>query len=264
MATADKGKKRNSGNKKSFELLEARMEAIRNSPEQALMHELDSMKWSFKIVHGNYSDLMRPVELLEEKPEAIKLWAVENREELHRMYEEIGRLLFNFLAAVMMLVDHTRRRVRKLYTEAKYSEFRREYDEETGKRFKDSANHQLAQGLRNYIQHRNLPAIGSLITWDRDSDLKKMFRISTESLLEWNEWKPLARAKLKSLGEHFPLRQFVEDYFKEVEAFQKWLRNRQVDLHKEDVERLNKMKAEAREAFKKAGFLTDNELNKLN
>lgn len=246
-----------------FDVLKSLTDAVENSPEQALIYEIESIKWSFRIFRGNFLELVGPLKLLEEKPEAIKLWSVDKKKELYRVFEEVGRLLFNFVASAMMLVDHTRRHVRKLYTGTRYSDFLREYDDEVKKRFASSANHQLAQGLRDYIQHRNLPPVGSRIAYNRHAGLSKMFRISTKSLLEWDKWKPLARAKLENMDEHFPLRQFAEEYYAEVESFYKWLWNRQAELHREDVERLNKMKEKAREAFRNAGLITDEELQQL-
>lgn len=245
------------------DILKQYIDRIQNAPEQEIIRAIDSIKWSFKIFRGNYDELIKPLTLLEDKPEAIKLWDVKRKEDLYRVFEEAGRLLFNLLAAAFMLIDHTRRCIDKLYAEKKYEEFNKEYEKEIRERFADNDIHQIAKGLRNYIQHRNLPAVGSEITYTPETGLKKAFMISTESLLEWDGWNPIARKKLQTMGKSFPLRMFVEDYFSQVASFHQWLWGKQVELHKEDVERLNKLKKEARLAFKNAGMITENELKEL-
>ena len=158
-----------------------------------------------------------------------------------------------------MLRDHTRRYVAKMYEDAKYSAFKEEYEKKVKECFTDNDNHHIANGLRNYIQHRNLPAVGSEIIYTPETGLKKILRIPTDSLLEWDKWSGLAREKLRAMGESFKMRAFVEEYFGDVEAFHKWLWKRQVEMHGEDIERLNKIKDEARRFAKEAGIITEKE-----
>jgi hypothetical protein len=245
--------------KKVLDVFGEYMERIRSAPEQEIIRKIESIKWSFKIFHGNYIELIKPLRVLEDRPESIKLWDVKKRRELYRVFEEIGRLLFNYLAAAFMLIDHTRRYVDKMYEDAKYSAFKEEYEKEVRERFANNDNHQIAKGLRNYIQHRNLPAVGSKIIYTPETGLNKTFGISIDSLLEWDGWSPLARKKLRAMGESFKIRAFVEEYFGDVEAFHKWLWKRQVEMHGEDIERLNKIKDEARKFAKEAGIITEKE-----
>jgi hypothetical protein len=236
---------------------------IQNAPEQNIIREIDSLKWSLKIFVGNYDELIKPLKLLEDRPETVELWDVKRKQDLYGVFEEIGRLLFNYLAAASMLIDHTKRCIKKLYVDEKYMEFKRECEKEIKERLTDSDTHQIAKGLRNYIQHRKLPAIGSQITYTPETGLNKAFRISSQSLLEWDGWSATARRKLQAMEESFLLREFVEDYFNQVNAFYKWLGGKQAELHREDIERLNKLKEEARLAFKDAGITTENKLKEL-
>ncbi|MEQ4487476.1 MAG: hypothetical protein AAC993_01400 [Dehalococcoides mccartyi] len=246
----------------NVDILKQYLDKIQSAPEQSVIREIDSLKWSFKIFAGNYVELIKLLKFLEDRPESTKLWDVKRKQDLYRMFEEIGRLLFNYLAAASMLIDHTRRCIKKLYRDQKYLEFSNEYEKEKN-RLADSDTHQIAQGLRNYIQHRNLPAIGSKITYTPETGLNKAFRILSQSLLEWDKWSPAARRKLQSMGESFPLRDFVEDYFNQVDAFYKWLGGKQTELHRVDVERLNGLKEDAKLAFKQAGMITERELKEL-
>jgi len=168
--------------------------------------------------------------------------------------EEIGRLLHNYLASAMSLVDHARRHTKKLYCNDRFFKFFEECDQEIDKRFDNSANHQLAQGLRNYTQHRTLPVVVSVISWSRDEGLNRTFKVASESLLEWKKWKPLARKKLRQLKDGLPIRQFAEEYYAEVESFYQWLWTKQAEIHKQDIDRLNEIKRRARLAFEEAGL----------
>jgi hypothetical protein len=245
------------------DILKQYIDKIQKAPEQEIIREIDSLKWSFRIFHGNYHELIIPLKLIEDRPEAIRLWDVKRKKDLYNVFEEIGRLLFNYLSAASMLIDHTRRHIDKLYKAEKYAEFKKEYEKESNNNFANNDIHQIAKGLRNYIQHRNLPAVGSQITYTQETGLNKAFTISTESLLKWDKWSTSARKKLETMGKSFQLRKFVEDYFSQVESFYEWLWVKQVELHQEDVEQLNKLKAEARIAFKNAGIITEDELREL-
>jgi len=236
---------------------------IRDAPEQKIIQEIDSLRWSFGILHGNYDQLIKLLTLLEDKPQAISLWDVKRKKDLHIIFEEIGRLLFNYLAAAFMLIDHTRRYVDHMYSNSQYANFKQEYEKEIALRFVNNDNHQIAQGLRNFIQHRKLPSVGSTITFTQETGLNKAFMVAIPSLLEWDGWSGRARAILLSKGDTLRLREFVQQYFQQVESFHKWLWVKQVELHKEDVDRLNQLIREAREAFKNAGLLTEHELKEF-
>jgi hypothetical protein len=247
-------------NKKAVDIFAENMRRITDAPEQKIVREIDSVRWSFKIFHGNYLEMIKPLRMLEDRAEAIELWDIKKQKELYRVFEEVGRLLFNYLAAASMLIDHTRRYVNGMYGDAKYRTFKEEYRKAVKDHFEDSDNHQIAKGLRNYIQHRNLPAIGSSIIYTQGRDLSKTFRISTDSLLEWDGWSSLAKEKLGTMGKTFNIRKFVEEYFHQVEDFHKWLWERQVEVHREDIERLNKVKEEAMKTLMEAGIITEKEL----
>ncbi len=69
------------GNKKEVNVLREYMDRIENAPEQRIIREIDSIKWSFKIFGGNYSELIKPLKILENSPKAIKLWDVKKRKD---------------------------------------------------------------------------------------------------------------------------------------------------------------------------------------
>jgi len=247
----------------NVEILKYYTDKIQNAPEQKIIQEIDSLKWSYRIFHGNYKQLLDFLKVLEDKPQTMVLWDVKRRKDLVTVFEEVGRLLFNYLASAFMLIDHTRRHVDCMYSTSKYSAFKTDYEKEIELRFVNNDNHQLAQGLRNYIQHRKLPSVGSTIHYNQKTGLNKAFMISIPSLLEWDGWSVKDRKILTGKGDTLPLRDFIQQYFQQVEAFYQWLGKNQVKLHQEDYDRLNQLRREARTAFKKAGLLTDDQLKEF-
>jgi len=247
----------------NVEIVKYYTDKIRNAPEQKIVQEIATLRWSFRIFYGNYKELLNFLTLLEDKPQTIALWDVEKRKDLLAVFREIGRLLFNYLASAFMLIDHTRRYVDRMYSNNTYSAFKTDCEKAIDQRFANNDNHHIAQGLRNYIQHRKLPSVGSTIHYTPKNGLNKAFNVSIPSLLEWDGWSTKAREILTAKGNTLPLRDFIQQYFQQVESFHKWLWTNQVKLHKEDFDRFNQLKREARTAFKNAELLSADELKEF-
>jgi len=247
----------------NVEILKYYTDKIQNAPEQKIVQEIASLRWSFRIFRGNYKELVDFLTLLEDEPKTIALWDVKRRKDLLVIFRHIARLLFNYLASAFMLIDHTRRYVDYMYSTDKYSTFKMDCEKEIDQRFTNNDSHHIAQGLRNYIQHRKLPSVGSTIHYTPKNGLNKAFMVSIPSLLEWDGWSTKAQEALTAKGNTLPLRYFVQQYFQQVESFHKWLWTNQVRLHKDDFDRFNQLKREARTAFKNAGLLSEDQLQEF-
>jgi len=118
----------------SHERIKALLEAIHVSsgfPEQAPLPPVflwQSVSRSFQLFAGNFSDLMRLLGILA-SPEAHRLLAPGDQQE--RTFQEITRLLHNFVASAMSLVDHTKRLIR-----SHAPSFLDEYTTQVNERFK--------------------------------------------------------------------------------------------------------------------------------
>lgn len=211
--------------------LDALADDVDSSREEDLRHEIQLVKWSFKVFQGNFFEIDNMLRSLEESPEMAYLWeGGTHRAELHRAFEEVGRLLHNFVLSAMSLVDHTRRHVNR-YTHDEYADLADDYNREIKRRFRNGANHQLIQGLRNYISHRRLPLVGSVLSWTESGQMTRTFYVPLEPLLEWDKWSSLAREKLEELEGRLPIRQFVDAYYTEVADFHNWLWSRVRAIH---------------------------------
>ena len=102
--------------------------------------------------------------------------------------------------------------------------------------------------------HRKLPIIGRAISYNafnREPELKAYYYINTESLLEWDGWKSLAKKKLKELKnlsfvdrfiEHkspnISITQLITDHRKDVVSFYKWLVKKRKEWHIDDIQKV--------------------------
>ncbi|MDD5312829.1 MAG: hypothetical protein PHO26_07345 [Dehalococcoidia bacterium] len=178
---------------------------------------------TFRLFCGNYRELTKALTFYE-SPESTPLW-IEAQPNLNSFYiiEEIIRLLHNFSTGAMTLVDHTRNEADKLDSLPQLSSFRNEYNEEIQKRFAQNENHQLIQGLRNYMLHFSYVESYSNWKWTRDDGEKRTIRISIEPLLKWKKWKPLARQRILHSGDHIIIHDVVNDYYNDIKSFNNWL-----------------------------------------
>lgn len=146
---------------------------------------------------------------------------------------EIARLLHNFVAAALSLVDHTRVLYRQLY------EPHREITE-----YQDKVTESLAQEpvvqfvikLRQMAQHYRLP---SLTYQTEMSDVEDgvvgttriWLSLSTEDLRQFDGWNAPAKALIHQAGPTIDLRSVITEYSARVTAFYDWFDQRQREVH---------------------------------
>ncbi len=187
---------------------------------------------SFKLVTRNYRVLKRVLDTNEDLTNAITAGF---RPEI---VEEVNINLHNYVSSVMSLISHTRELNKKLYTKA-FPKALEEIQQEINNRFANNETHQIIQGLRDYTQHRKLPVAGRAMSFnvlDNTPSLKVNYYLSTDSLLEWDGWKPLARKSLEDMkrlttGEHIlsntssdiAVNRLVTEHYKQMAGFYDWL-----------------------------------------
>ncbi len=217
---------------------------IENSPGQKIIEEVDRLKRGLRMVKRNKDELIKVAQILEEPKAVPKLWAIDRRDALHALMEEVGRLLHNFLSSVFSLVAYMRSHRKHLYLN---SEFDQEIKAEIQKRFINDDDHLIAQGLRNYILHVGFPPVGATLHYVAgEKDFNSTFNMSIESLLRWDEWSGKQKQALTRMGNEIDILLFVERYFKKVESFHIWLWTRQEDIHKKEIDDANRIRERAR------------------
>jgi len=200
--------------------------------------KIERLEISIFIFRGNLEDIMKRIEFFK-SPSSLILQDVRNRDELHQFFKEITRLLHNYLASAMTLVDHTRILVRELYDGENFSQFKDEYDSKKMICFAENPLHQFIQGLRNYIIHKELPVIGSILNLN---EIKSDLIIDISELRNNFEWNKFAKEFMDSKNDDEKLESIVLDYFKLVLDFHDWFYARQLEVHSEIFKEANDLR----------------------
>jgi hypothetical protein len=214
------------------------MDELKNSPERALFLKLEALRASFRVFAGNYRELLKLLNVVENPEVAIRLKGVERRAESHKVLEEITRLLHNFLASARSLLDHTNTHMTKLYIGHPLLS---EYETRRADFLTSTPVHQFVQRLRNYAQHYKLPLTGSLLSYEAPKDLTITYYLNTGELRKWKGWSSTGRKYLESFQDILPVRKLAEDYVSLVKEFFGWLDKSQLEVNSEKLERLREI-----------------------
>jgi hypothetical protein len=99
------------------------LDKLQNTEGWRISRKIEHLGTSFYIFKTNYDELIQRIEYFK-RPEAILLWDVRNNDQMEHFLKEVTRLLHNFVAAALTLVEHTRIMARGMY---KGTEFWEEY-----------------------------------------------------------------------------------------------------------------------------------------
>src|SRR5262249_2764892 len=152
------------------------------------------------------------------------------------------RLLHNFVASALTVVDHTRVMYRELYSEANIFP---EYQLEVDRRFVKDPLIQFVQKLRHLAQHVRLPDVSYIVSGDM-SDFGRRLLLRKSDLLEFSGWNAPAQKFLDSAPDEIDLADVVQKYQEKIRTFYKWMVTRQQEIHSSDIERVEKVQEEMR------------------
>jgi DNA-binding transcriptional regulator YiaG len=130
------------------------------------------------------------------------------------------RLLFNFLASAVMLVDVRRRLFRG-------SEWEDAYQTEVDTRLKGDPVVAFVHGLRNRATHYLVPLVTISFRWTEDRTRQEVhYFLHKSMLLEWTNWDPLAKIFLRDAGEEIDLLAVTAQYYAKISALNDWAEER--------------------------------------
>lgn len=211
---------------------------------------------SLYIFRQNLVELSGKLNLFQESEIGIQLLDERRRKDLNLYQQDVIRLLHNFLAAAMTLVDHTRIHVRDLYAGTNLEKL---VHERIKVQFLDSPLARFVKGLRNYSLHKELPLTSAHFHWQQDKEFIFSIKLVTARLREWDGWKGPARTYLDGLKGDPDLKTIIDDYAKLIIDFHNWFREEQRMLHKTAFEETNRLQEELRTLLRDAG-LSEREL----
>ncbi len=211
-------------------------------PEYALYRSLTGFSISIYIFDNNYIQLKRQIEFLVNNPESGYLMDVRNRDLLEKSLSEVIRLLHNFVAAAMSLVDHTRNIYDKLYNgTGKFPD----YQDRINKEFVNDPLVQFVHCLRQYCQHYRAPDISIQTSWNKnDGRSKKTIDLLKDDLKVFSSWNANASKYLNLIEKRVDVDELVGTYRKKVLGFHVWFNSRQKEIHKTEFDLLRKKEEE--------------------
>jgi hypothetical protein len=149
--------------------------------------------------------------------------------------DDVIRLLHNYVASVMSLVEHTRRLYNKLY--AAGNEFT-DYQPRVDQEFVQDPLAQFVQCLRLYCQHYKAPNLDITVSWNQgDARPTRTVSLLVEDLKTFDGWTPVARKYLDTINEKIEIVTLATAYRDKVITFYQWFQSRQEEIHKEEIQR---------------------------
>lgn len=213
---------------------------LRESPEYDLYKSLEGFSISLYIFNRNYSDLEKILDFLTNNKKSEYLLDIRNKDQLDRLLEEIIRLLHNFVATAMSLVDHTRNIYVKLYSG---TEKFPDYQDRINNEFANEPLVQFVHCLRQYCQHYRAPNISIQISF-KNGIMKKTVNLLKEDLKMFGSWNANAKKYLDLIEERVDIFELINTYRKKVLDFHVWFNTRQKEIHKTEFDLLRKREEE--------------------
>jgi len=168
-----------------------------------------------------------------------------------RYLRELERLLHNYCAAVMTLVDHTRRIHKDL---KKYRDVSKEVDNLVETWFKSDGLSQFVQKLRNYLLHYDPISSDYSLQWHA-GELSVPFKFRKRFLLQYDGWNRHARKFISESQDELDIRSILTQYSQRVKAFYDLLYDKHEEWFAEEIKEMNALFADAiaiEEKFNKA------------
>jgi hypothetical protein len=221
---------------------------ITASPGQGYLNRAHQRSFSLNVFQMNAVELVEAAQRVKDPEQGMAFMMEKNREAGRQAHRELSRHVHNFVSSALTLVEHTRVFMRKHYAG---TEVLAAYEKQVEATFLKSPIAQFVQGLRNYMLHRGLPNSSMFLNFTSDPDAKNGsgkaetgVRYDTASLLDWKDWKPLARAYLEQAGKYLDLHGFVEEYVALVNQFHGWLDTTLATHHQSDLQEFGLLQAQ--------------------
>lgn len=201
---------------------------------------------SLHIFGGNFADLERALNFIEDPNNIQKVWAEDKCREQTFFHREVVRHFHNFLSAARSLVEHTRIFMDEIHAGQSVHET---YNKEVKKRFADDPMARFVQDLRNYFLHKGVPASIMQLSFNVDSGGPPVSRVLLKApeLRKWTRWSLKSREYLDNTQDEFPLREVIDAYQSRIVDFYEWFQREMNEVHKEELSSYEELRREIAE-----------------
>lgn len=218
---------------------------IRESDGSNYLDRTHQRSFSLNVFQMNAVELIEAVQRVKDPDQGVLLMMEKNREAGLQAHRELNRHVHNFVSSSLTLVEHTRVFMRKHYVG---TELHANYEQKVIATFSKSPVAQFVQGLRNYMLHRGLPNSSMFMNFstnpgatDGSGTMETGVHYHTASLLDWRDWKSVARTYVEQAGEHLDIHEFAQEYLTLVNQFHEWLDTTLATHHSSDIQELSRL-----------------------
>lgn len=197
------------------------------------------------MFHRNHRELDAAIAAHLPQPTSIQSIASFSQDHAARNEQqiEITRLLHNFVAAALTLIDTTRVFYRQEYESKGLLP---DYEGTKDTFFAKDGPAHVVKGLRQFTQHVQLPLISSHLHLSVDPPtFNAEVRVKCQALLRHKDcWSGVAKEYIRGQGETINVRRLIADYHQKITDFYRWFASRQREIHATEMEYLHRVREE--------------------
>lgn len=221
------------------------LKKIGESKGSDYLNRAHQRSFSYNIFQMNALELIEAAYRVKDPDQGLLLMMENNREAGLQAHRELNRHVHNFVSSSLTLVEHTRVFMRKHYVD---TQLYKTYEKQVIATFANSPVAQFVQGLRNYMLHKGLPSSSMYLRYESNpgatngsGNMETGVHYDTASLLDWKDWKAVARDYLVLAGENLDIHEFTSEYLTLVNQFHGWLNATLEMHHRSDLQELNQL-----------------------
>ena len=198
--------------------------------------EWDALSFVHDLFRQNQRELLDMLAAIELNKDDLAITMVRNvgpPEPGRAHFRRLIRLLHNYVAGAVTLVDHSRNLLARYEGTPTHTTYVQTISE-----LREQGVVPFVTKLRNYLLHYRLPQVGVRVQVDGDQETFTCY-LDRDEALRWEAWPRRAREFLAAQPEHVRLRNVVLEYSGRVEVVQRWLYDQFPVLHGADIDAVN-------------------------
>jgi hypothetical protein len=237
----------------SLQQLRGEQERILALPGRAAFVQVARLARTAKLFAGNADALIGHLNRMQDPTQRLPIWG--DRPLFEGFLDETERHLHNYTAAAYTRMDYLQR-----FTGAEWpqsSTFREEYQRRVAEEFDASPLHNFVTDLRNLILQKRLPVSTTAESWEQGNGWRFQVMLDATDLLGWDGWSAQARKYIEASGDSVDLSRTVSAYTSAVITFDRWVAERFVEEHVEEIESYQHTVRDYRALVRRLGLRDD-------
>ena len=209
-------------------------------PGHRVLLENSGLNNSIYIFDKYFVELNTLLEFMEDEARLQDVLTLDGRPKLVIINRDIVRLLHNYVASAMSLIDHTRR-IYRLFFEVNQSFA--EYNDRVTKVFIENPLSQFVKSLRQYCQHYKSPNIVYLTSF-HEGVLENQVCLAKNDLLLFEGWSSTAKMYLEPIEKNVHITEVASLYREKVISFYQWFQTRYSEILQEEISEFKEKETE--------------------